>query len=382
MTFKTQRNIIAFTGLMLLLVLYFADAVNILKYLYGIIFPLLLGAAIAYAMNLLVMIFEKHYFPKSTDKRIVNSRKGICVFLAILSIILFLYLFLRLIIPQIAESFSMVTVQFPALYENVISWIKQHSDQIPAVKSLLENINMDGQATIKKAVELLGQWAGGMVSIVGSVFGTVVNIVMAMIFSIYILLDKDNLKRKFDKLFKAYLKESSREKLYDALATANDTFSKYIGGQCIEAVIFGSLCTIGMLVLQFPYATMIGSVTGLTALIPVLGSYLGATVGFLLIVMIDPLKAVLFLVFIVILQQIEGNLIYPKVVGSSIGLPGIWVFAAIIIGGGLMGIAGVLLGVPVAATAYKLLGKSVNAKLSSENMAQIPAGVPDEKDEV
>jgi len=364
MTFKTQRNIIVLTGLMLLLVLYFANALNMLKYLYGIIFPLLLGAGIAYVVNLLVMIFEKLYFPKSTDRRIAGSRKAVCVLLSIFSITLFLYLFLRLVIPQIAESISMVMVQFPAFYENVLSWINNQSDQLPAIKGIIENLNMDGQETIKKAAELIGQWAGGMVSIVGSVFGTVANIIMAAIFSIYILMDKDNLKRKFDKLFRAYLKESHRNKLYDALGTANDTFSKYIGGQCIEAIIFGSLCTIGMLLLQFPYATMIGSVTGLTALIPVLGAYLGATVGFLLIVMIDPLKAVLFLLFIVVLQQVEGNLIYPKVVGSSIGLPGIWVFAAIIIGGGLMGIAGVLLGVPIAATAYKLLGKAVNERLT------------------
>ncbi|MHC1719158.1 MAG: AI-2E family transporter [Clostridiaceae bacterium] len=366
MTFKTQRNIIALTGLMLLLVLYFADAVNMLKYLYGIIFPLLLGAGIAYVLNILVMVYEKIYYPNSTDKMIINSRKGVCVLFAVLSIALFLYLFLRLIIPQVAESMRMVSVQFPALYERVLLWIKQNSDQLPAIKGFLENINMDGQTIIKKAVELMGQWAGGMVSIVGTVFGTVANIIMAMIFSIYILIDKDNLKRKFDKLFRAYLKEGDREKLYDTLETANETFSKYIGGQCIEAIIFGSLCTAGMLILQFPYATMIGSVIGLTALIPILGAYFGAVVGFLLIVMIDPLKAVLFLAFIVILQQVEGNLIYPKVVGSSIGLPGIWVFAAIIVGGGLMGIAGVLLGVPVAATAYKLLGKAVNARLGSE----------------
>jgi len=180
------------------------------------------------------------------------------------------------------------------------------------------------------------------------------------------LFGKEDLKAKFDKLINTYMKAKKREKLYDVLRVTDETFSGYIVGQCKEAVILGVLCTIGMLIFRFPYSTIIGPVVGLTALIPLFGAYIGAAVGFLLIVMVAPFKALLFIVFIIVLQQIEGNLIYPKVVGGSIGLPGIWVFAAVTVGGGLMGITGVLLGVPIAATVYKLLGKSVNERIKQQ----------------
>ncbi len=188
--------------------------------------------------------------------------------------------------------------------------------------------------------------------------------ILAITFSIYILADKENLTHKFDKLFKAYIKDDKKRKLYEILKTANETFSSYIIGQCKEAVILGVLCTLGMLILRFPFANVVGPVIGMTALIPMIGAYIGAALGFLLIITIDWLQAVLFLVFIVVLQQLEGNIIYPKVVGSSIGLPGIWVFAAVILGGGLMGITGILFGVPLIATIYKLLAKSVNKRLA------------------
>ncbi len=170
------------------------------------------------------------------------------------------------------------------------------------------------------------------------------------------------MKRNFRKLFDTYMRPQRREKLYEGLRTADEAFSGYIIGQFKEAVILGVLCTLGMMIFGFPYAATIGPVIGFTALIPLVGAYIGAALGFLLIVMVDPIKALGFIVFIIVLQQIEGNLIYPKVVGDTIGLPGIWVFAAIIVGGGLLGIAGILLGVPIAATVYKLLVKDIETK--------------------
>ena len=156
------------------------------------------------------------------------------------------------------------------------------------------------------------------------------------------------------------MKPGIYEKILHVLDVVNESFHKYIVGQCTEAIILGVLCTIGMLIFGFPYATMVGALVAFTALIPVAGAYIGAGVGAFMIMTVDPLKAVLFLVYIVILQQLEGNIIYPRVVGSSIGLPGIWVLAAITVGGGVMGIFGMLLGVPLAAVAYKLLREDVN----------------------
>ena len=175
-------------------------------------------------------------------------------------------------------------------------------------------------------------------------------------------ISKEKLADQFKRTVRAFVRPSWIERGKRVLVTADRTFSSFIVGQVTEAVILGSLCTLGMLLFRFPYAPMIGAFIGATALIPIVGAYLGASVGAFMILTQDPLKALLFLVFIVVLQQLEGNLIYPKVVGSSIGLPGMWVLAAVTIGGGLLGIPGMLLGVPSVATVYKLLGYGVNRR--------------------
>lgn len=357
---KLPLKLILLTGAVLLLVIYFMEFIGIIKNIYGIIFPLLLGAAIAYVVNILVKTYEKIYFSKSKNNIVIKSRRGVCILLAIMTIILILIFFLYILIPQINLTVHLLAAGFPGMYNNLLAWANEHQDQIPILKEKLQTINMDGTTLLNKGMSLLGNWAWGTAAIVGTVFGKVLNVVLAFIFSIYVLFGKDSLGRQFDKILRKTMRPDRREKLYDGLHTANEAFSGYIIGQVKEAVILGVLCTIGMLIFGFPYATVIGPVIGLTALIPLLGTYIGAAIGILLIVMVDPIQALLFIVFIIVLQQIEGNLIYPRVVGDSIGLPGLWVFAAITVGGGLMGIAGVLLGVPVAATVYKLLAKAVN----------------------
>lgn len=363
---KKQKSVIKtiiFIGFVLLIVLNFNDVINTLRNIYTVISPLLLGAIIAFVLNILVVAYEKIYFPKSKGKLVIKSRRGVSILLSILTIILVIMFFLNIVIPQIAQFISLLIKRFPGVYDKVMEWALEHSDDIPLIQERVKDLNMNGEEVLKKSLTILGNWTFGTVSFIGSAFGAIVQVILALTFSIYILASKEDLKRKFNKLLKAFMKEEKRKGLYEIFRTANETFSNYIIGQCKEAVILGVLCTLGMVILRFPYAKVVGPVIGLTALIPMLGAYIGAALGFLLIITIDWLQAVLFLVFIVMLQQLEGNIIYPKVVGSSIGLPGIWVFAAVIVGGGLMGITGILFGVPLIATIYKLLGKSVNERL-------------------
>ena len=167
-------------------------------------------------------------------------------------------------------------------------------------------------------------------------------------------------------LYKKYIKQSWYEKIVYVLATLNDCFRKYIVGQCTEAVILGGLCAVGMMILGLPYATMIGALVAFTALVPVAGAFIGGGIGAFMILMVNPIQALIFVVFLVVLQQLEGNIIYPKVVGSSMGLPAIWVLAAVTVGGGVAGILGMLLGVPVAAAAYRILRNDVNGKTEEE----------------
>ncbi len=359
---KSAAKLIVLAGLMLLVVLYFTQVLGIAAEIYGVVYPLLLGAGIAYVINILVAAYEKVYFPKSGSKRVADSRRGMCILLSILTIMGILAFFIGVVIPQFGRSIQILSAGFPAMYNNLVAWANQNADKLPILQEKLQEINMDGAALIKKVIQVVSGWAGGTAALMGTVFGRLFNWVLAGIFAIYLLFGLEDLKRQFGKVLRKYVGEEKRARFHEVVGTANETFSSYIIGQCKEAVILGLLCTAGMLIFRFPYATVIGPVIGLTALIPMVGAYIGASIGFLLIVMVQPFTALLFLVFVVVLQQIEGNIIYPKVVGKSIGLPGIWVFAAITIGGGLMGIIGVMLGVPVAATAYKLLSRHINER--------------------
>lgn len=358
----TMRTIILI-GVILFVVLNFTVFINLFKYLFGIFSPLIIGAGIAFVLNILVSRYENIYFPKSTNIIVKKTRRSVCVILSILTVILVLLFLLYIVIPQISQFIHLLTTELPGIYEKSIDWVIKHSERYPFIRERLEQIDINGETAINRVLELLNSWAFGSMSFIGIVFNKIVELLLAFVFSIYILLEKDILKNNFKKLLHAYVSRDLREKLLKIIKITDDTFSSFFLGQFKEAIILGFLCTIGMLILGLPYSPTVGTVIGLTALVPIVGPYLGATVGFLLVAIVDLFKALLFIVFIAILQQVEGNFIYPRVVGKNIGLPAIWVLAAIIVGGGLMGIMGIILGVPIAATIYKLLGRHVNEKI-------------------
>ena len=269
----------------------------------------------------------------------------------------------------------MIGRSIPVVFDQAADWLEKSGAF--SASGYLEDI--DWNSMMDKVVEVARSGIGGIlnstISVVGSVVGGVVNFFIGMIFGVYILVNKERLSSQAKRILRAYLKEKTVREIGRVIRTADDTFSSFIIGQCTEAVILGTLCALGMLVFDFPYAVMIGSFIGVTALIPIVGAYLGAGLGAFMILTVDPLKALLFLIFIVVLQQLEGNLIYPRVVGSSIGLPGMWVLAAVTVGGGLMGIGGMLLGVPLTATAYKLLRSDVNDRNARKDGRPGPGSV-------
>ena len=225
---------------------------------------------------------------------------------------------------------------------------------------LLESI--DWQSRISQIVSGVSDVVGVVFSAVSSVFSGIVTGLLAVIFSVYLLTGKERLKGQWDRVTARYLPQVWRDRLQYVLETLDDCFHKYIVGQCMEAVVLGVLCMIGMGILRLPYAPMVGALMAFTALIPVAGAWIGAGVGAFMILTVSPVQALVFLIFIVILQQLENNLIYPKVVGTSIGLPGIWVLAAVTVGGGLLGVGGMLLGVPITAAVYRIVGDDVRRK--------------------
>ena len=332
--------------------------------------PLFLGVVIAYILNILLKKIECFYFPKTKNPKVIASRRPVSIVLAFVALAVIVTLLINLVVPELVSTIRLIAEEIPPAAEAVRLWAIEHSGEIPAIQESLQNLNIDWEATIRKVLEVLAAGAGGIfssvVTVIGSLFGTVAQFVIGTIFAIYVLSSKEKLAEQADNLMKAYMKPRTREKILYVAGTVHETFSSFIVGQCMEAVIIGSLCAVGMLVLKMPYAVMTGTVVGVTALIPVVGAYIGAVVGAFMVFTVNPLQAVIFIVFLLILQQLEGNLIYPKVVGSSIGLPGMWVLAAVTVGGGVFGIGGMLLGVPLAASAYKLLEADVQMRISKK----------------
>lgn len=361
--FKTKQNvylILIVLGIVLAVALNAKDVLIKFFGFLGIFKPIFLGCVIAFILNIVVSLWEKIFFPNTKSKYLQKSRRGICILLSFLSVILILYLVYMLVVPQLSKSIAVISNKFPALYENIRDEAIKHSSSLPTIREKLLSSDKTGQEAIQKLIGTLSIWTSNIFNIIGSVFGVMADFVMSTIIAIYLVAGKETLGRQFKKLFKRFLPEGFTKKMYYVLDIANSTFASFFTGQFIEAIILGSLCTVGLFIFRFPYAPMIGSVVGFTALIPLIGAYIGGAFGFFMILTHSPIQAILFIVFLVILQQIEGNLIYPRVVGGSVGLPGVWVIIAIIIGGGLAGIAGVFFSVPVTATIYKILKAAVN----------------------
>ena len=323
--------------------------------------PLIVGAAVAYLLGILMSRYERCWFPKTKKKFLIKSRRGICLVLAILTLCAIVALVVVLVIPQLWDAIALLLAELPGAMQKVLAFLESLEILPEDIFAMLEGIDWKSQISniFKTLFTGVGSVVNVAVSVVTTVFSSVFNGLLATIFALYLLLGKEKLASQGKRLLARYAKPAFGEKVMHLLAVFDDCFHKYIVGQCLEALILGVLCTLGMLIFQFPYATMVGALVAFTALIPVAGAYIGAGVGAFMILTVSPVKALLFLVYILVLQQLEGNIIYPRVVGSSIGLPGIWVLAAVTVGGGVAGIPGMLFGVPLAAAAYRLLREDV-----------------------
>lgn len=351
----------------LLIFRYFTEIIGGIFFLFQVIGPLLMGCVLAYILNLIMVQLEKGYsylirrFCK-TDKLLKLSRP-LGIVGSILLIILVIIFLICMVLPRISEVVVSTTQAIQALFLEFKIFAAEHEEVFPQASEYIANLNIDWQNLFKRLVEFAGSGIssafGSTFSIISTVTGKLSNLLFALIFAIYILAGKEKLAGQINRLLSPILKPRWKNTFFEILDVFNKSFSSFISGQCIEAVILGTLCIVGMTLLRLPYASVIGTLVGATALIPVLGAYIGGVIGFILIFTVAPIKSIYFVVFLCILQQLEGNLIYPRVVGASIGLPGIWVFAAVTVGGGLAGIPGMLIGVPLAAGVYQLLKKYV-----------------------
>ncbi|MBO5164586.1 MAG: AI-2E family transporter [Ruminococcus sp.] len=346
---------------------------KLLSVAYSAVYPLLLGAVIAYIFNIILSALEKHYFPKTDTKAVRLTRRPVCIILSFLCAAAIIALILKIVIPEMINAVKLISGEIPPLLDqlsgNIIKKLAEYPDIQQEAMELFEEFDvksLDWASITEKAADVIQNGVMGIITsavgIVGTVTGFVTNAVLAVIFAIYLLLRKDKLRRDVKRMQKAFISDKINSKVNKVFKTADTTFKSFFIGQFLEAILLGCFCYIGMKILKLPYAAMSSVLVGVTALIPVVGAFIGAGVSAFIIFTESPMQTLIFLIFLVILQQLEGNVVYPKVVGNSIGLPGIWVLAAVTVGGGLWGVVGMLIGVPLAATAYKLFFEHLENK--------------------
>lgn len=365
LTWKDSWKIFVILFALYLGIHYWPSAIGLVGTVFSAGLPLIIGFAIAYLVNILMSFYEKHYFPRATSAAVQRSRRPVCMIGAFATLVAIVALVIGLVVPQLVSCVRLIIDKIPGFITATLAF----ADTLEIVPDdiIAELYAIDWNSKIGEIIQLLTSGLGNVIYVVvntvSTVFSIVVTSFLSLIFSIYLLSSKEKLGSQLERVFHCYLKNSWCDRIGYVLAVIDDCFQRYIVGQCIEAVIIGLLCTLGMIILRLPYATMIGALVAFTALIPIAGAYIGAIVGAFMILTVNPIQALIFLVFLVILQQVEGNLIYPRVVGSSLGLPGIWVLAAVTVGGGILGIVGMLLGVPMAAALYRLIREDVNRGL-------------------
>ncbi len=318
--------------------------------------PLLLGLALAMILNVPMRFLESHLWPKATKKLWQGCRRPVAYALSLAVILGVLVGVVWLVIPELVGAFTVLVEMVVDLANTINGMDRSEIAQLPLGNVLL-NADWDGLMTT--AQNWLKNQGGTIVNTafdtIGSLAGGIFDFFIAFVFSIYILFSKEKLKVQVCRLMYAWLPRNVAHWTIHAARIGSANFRNFISGQSIEAVILGVLCMLGMVVLGLPYAPMVGALVGVAALVPVVGSVVGAIVGAFMILTVNPMDAVVFVVFLIVLQQLEGNLIYPRVMGSRVNLPGMWILAAVTVGGGLAGPVGMLLSVPIAATAYALL---------------------------
>lgn len=346
---------------------------KLLAVAYNAVYPLLLGAITAYIFNIILSAFEKHYFPQTDTKLIRLTRRPVCIVLSFFCAAAIIALVLKIVIPEMINAVKLISGEIPPLLDKLSGDIIKKLAEYPDIQKEAMNLfnefdvkSLDWASITEKAADVIQNGVMGIITsavgIVGTVTGVVTNFVLALIFAIYLLLRKDKLRRDVKRIQKVFVSDKINNMINKIFRTADSTFKSFFIGQFLEAILLGCFCYIGMKILKLPYAAMSSVLVGVTALIPVVGAFIGAGVSAFIIFTESPMQTLIFLIFLIILQQLEGNVVYPKVVGNSIGLPGIWVLAAVTVGGSLFGVVGMLIGVPLAATAYKLFFENLENK--------------------
>ncbi|HHU04737.1 MAG TPA: AI-2E family transporter [Fastidiosipila sp.] len=363
--------------LALLIVQHFGLVLSIIDKIIDIIFPFLVGCGMAYIWSLFQNPIEKIIFPRSKKKFLQKLRRPLSIIFSLLVLLGIVVLILYLVLPQIYNSIVVIAESAPLLAENLRTWFLDVTSGLNWAEGIRENVrnlSIDWEELAKTIGDALQNSAGGILgsalNIIENTVGFFVAAFTAIVFAIYLLFLKEKLIHQSKRVGKAYLPEKHWQRVRYVLSVLNETFSKFFKGQVLDAFVVGALLFIAMLIFRMPYALTISVVVMVTALIPMIGAFIGGAVGFLMIAVTDFRQAVIFLIILIVIQQLEGDLIYPKIVGDSVGLPGIWVFSAVIVGGAIAGPLGMIIAVPLLASIYKIFRKNVNKRLSEKELGE------------
>ncbi len=342
------------------------------SFIFNISGPLILGLVFALILNVPMSFFERNFWPNAKQKFRQKLRRPVAFITSLIMILGILIGIIVLVIPEFIEAVT-ITAKGVMDLARELSHMDKNSGLYRFFDGILLKIDWNSIITsIQSWITNIGSGImDSAVNTVTALFGGIVDFFIALVFAVYILFSKQTLKSQATRLVKAWLPSGVGSWLIHASSVASRVFRSFVSGQTIEALILGVLCMLGMFILRIPYAPMVGALVGITALIPVVGAYVGAGVGAFMILTVDPWKALMFLIFLIVLQQIEGNLIYPKVMGTRVNLPSLWILAAVTVGGGLAGPVGMLLGVPIASTAYILLREATEKKEEKNKAAEL-----------
>ncbi|WP_338489529.1 AI-2E family transporter [Ruoffia tabacinasalis] len=333
-----------------------------LRELWDVISPVVYGFVFAYILNLIMVMYEGFWFPETDNELLIRARRPVSILLALITVIIVIVLVLWLIIPQLISLVQTLLENLPLMVEYIQRWIEDLEDIYPQIDTLVNNLNINWENIARDAASFANNILGSTFTTFQLLTSSLFRLVVILVVAIYALFSKEKIQRQVKRVLRAYMKREYFRRLKYVLRVTNESFSSFITGMLIEAIIYGTLVTVGMMIFNFPYAGMIGALSGALALVPMVGAILSAVIGTMLIFVQNPIQGLFFLLFNIVLQQLESNAIYPRIVGGSIGLPGIWTFIAVTIGGGILGPAGFFLGVPIASVIYKLIRSNVEYK--------------------
>ena len=364
---RYDKYIMKYIGLITLIVLVvwnWNSIMGLVGSIYKTLGPIINGAIFAYILNLLMVRYERLLSKLQVKMPLIKElKRPVSMLLSLLTFVLAVIMILVLVLPQLSTAISRFIEVIPSVSTWLQKAIEEYDAYFPQLQTLMSQLNINWGSLIQQSMTVLNSLSSNFLNItfttITGVASNTINSILSLMVALYILGSKERLLLQGKRLIMAYLKPSQAQTLLDIIRLMNESFTNFFVGMTLEGIILGSLVTVAASIFNLPYAGMLGVIAGVMALIPIIGGYISAAVGTLMLLAVSPSQALFDLIMVIIIMQLEGNLIYPRVVGGSIGLPGLWVLVAFTVGGGLMGISGMILGIPLAATLYKLLGRDV-----------------------